>query len=392
MESGISDQHKTLLTICKFIPIYVQQDAPLHSLFMYGNCSTCFGWYLHPSSGVHTTVSTVSGICHTVAVDKVVCAPDDGWRYHPKHVEQLPDINKLCKGASCWIYIGIYLWCTDPWTLNLSVPRKSAKGKPYCSPTLIGCKSQPDHPQLEGGGGQKNSVASPLLSKPPNFSFHSLPSQSWELRSFSLQNQIFVNFVWHLYFKLTNSLFCCNTDQHLHCYSTSPNQHLHCYSTSLNKHLHCYSTSPNKHLHCYSTSPNQHLHCYSTSPNKHLHCYSTSPNQHLHCYGTSPNHSCLSGPKLQNVAYHWASRCILFDHSLTSRWKLTFPNAQARKLDPSCLMKPAEETFQRARWWGTHTWSPLKRKLTRFNNKWWERCHTGHSNKITVGCWYRSDG
>ena len=25
------------------------------------------------------------------AVDTVVCAPDDGWRYHPKHVEQFPD-------------------------------------------------------------------------------------------------------------------------------------------------------------------------------------------------------------------------------------------------------------------------------------------------------------
>jgi hypothetical protein len=31
-----------------------------------GNCSTCFGWYYHPSSGAHTTVSTASGICHTV--------------------------------------------------------------------------------------------------------------------------------------------------------------------------------------------------------------------------------------------------------------------------------------------------------------------------------------
>jgi hypothetical protein len=31
------------------------------------------------------------------AVDTVVCAPDDGWRYHPKHVERFPDINKLCK-------------------------------------------------------------------------------------------------------------------------------------------------------------------------------------------------------------------------------------------------------------------------------------------------------
>ena len=58
-----------------------------------GNCSTCFRWYLHPSSGAHSTVSTASGICHTVtatcryrgrvgkipdAVDTVVCAPDDG--------------------------------------------------------------------------------------------------------------------------------------------------------------------------------------------------------------------------------------------------------------------------------------------------------------------------
>jgi len=29
------------------------------------------------------------------AVDTVVCAPDDGWRYHPKHVELFPYINKL---------------------------------------------------------------------------------------------------------------------------------------------------------------------------------------------------------------------------------------------------------------------------------------------------------
>jgi hypothetical protein len=38
------------------------------------------------------------------AVDTVVCAPDAGWKYHPEHVEQFPDINKLCDVASCWIY------------------------------------------------------------------------------------------------------------------------------------------------------------------------------------------------------------------------------------------------------------------------------------------------
>jgi hypothetical protein len=48
---------------------------------------------------------------HTQTVDTVVCAPDDGWKYHPKHVEQFPDINKLCNVSSCWIYeyIGIPL-------------------------------------------------------------------------------------------------------------------------------------------------------------------------------------------------------------------------------------------------------------------------------------------
>jgi hypothetical protein len=50
------------------IPIYIQQNATLHSLFISGNCSTCFGWYFHPLSGVHTTVSTAFGICHTVTV------------------------------------------------------------------------------------------------------------------------------------------------------------------------------------------------------------------------------------------------------------------------------------------------------------------------------------
>jgi hypothetical protein len=55
------------------------------------------------------------------AVDTLVCAPDDGWKYHPKHVEHFPDINKLCNVASCWIFIGIYLRCTDPWRLNLLI-------------------------------------------------------------------------------------------------------------------------------------------------------------------------------------------------------------------------------------------------------------------------------
>ena len=44
------------------------------------------------------------------AVDTVTWAPDDGWRYHPKHVERFTGINKLYIVASCWTIIGIYIY------------------------------------------------------------------------------------------------------------------------------------------------------------------------------------------------------------------------------------------------------------------------------------------
>jgi hypothetical protein len=69
------------------IPVYIQQDATLHSLFISENCCTYFGWYFHPSSGAHTPVSTASGIFHTVTaicryqLEPVwVCC---GWRTPP---------------------------------------------------------------------------------------------------------------------------------------------------------------------------------------------------------------------------------------------------------------------------------------------------------------------
>ena len=40
-------------------------------------------------------------------VDTVECVPDNGWRYHPKHVEQFTDTNKVCKVAPGCIFIGI---------------------------------------------------------------------------------------------------------------------------------------------------------------------------------------------------------------------------------------------------------------------------------------------
>jgi hypothetical protein len=74
---------------------------------------------LCPSSGALSNCSSslrfpcerrgrrVSSRGRLVIVDTVVRASDDGWRYHPKHVEQFPDINELCNVASCWIYIGM---------------------------------------------------------------------------------------------------------------------------------------------------------------------------------------------------------------------------------------------------------------------------------------------
>ena len=93
------------------ILIYIQQDATLHSLF-----------YLETALHVSGCTSTRHQeriqlyLQHLVfvrplqipdAVNTVECAPDDGWRYHLKHVEQFPDINKLCKVASFWISTGM---------------------------------------------------------------------------------------------------------------------------------------------------------------------------------------------------------------------------------------------------------------------------------------------
>jgi len=57
---------------------------------------------MYPSSGAYITVITASGTGQTVsaetvlpvpdAVITVICAPDNGWSYHPKHVEQFTEI------------------------------------------------------------------------------------------------------------------------------------------------------------------------------------------------------------------------------------------------------------------------------------------------------------
>jgi len=119
---------KILTTSCdvwshRHIPIIVQQDATVYSLFISVSRTTCFGWCLQPSSGAHVTVSTASGISKPVTVTcherDWTWAPDDGWRYHPKYVERLTNINKLYIAASCWTIIGIYFAMHGP--LNVKV-------------------------------------------------------------------------------------------------------------------------------------------------------------------------------------------------------------------------------------------------------------------------------
>jgi hypothetical protein len=54
-----------VITDQKYSNIYPTNCNVTQFIFIW-NCSTCFRWYHHPSSGVQTTVSTASGICHTV--------------------------------------------------------------------------------------------------------------------------------------------------------------------------------------------------------------------------------------------------------------------------------------------------------------------------------------
>jgi hypothetical protein len=62
---------------------------------------------VHTQTGSNSStiaVDSSNGLKIPDAVDTVVCAPEYGWKYHPKHVELFPDISKLCNFASCWIY------------------------------------------------------------------------------------------------------------------------------------------------------------------------------------------------------------------------------------------------------------------------------------------------
>ena len=59
----------------------------LTQFILSGNC-ICI-WYLSHRYCC-LSLSRKSWNCRAAAVDTVVCAPDNGWMYHPKYVEQFP--------------------------------------------------------------------------------------------------------------------------------------------------------------------------------------------------------------------------------------------------------------------------------------------------------------
>jgi hypothetical protein len=68
---GIRMKQQIVMTVLiqntfQAIPIYNPTRCKVTQFILFVNCTTCFGWYLHPSSGAHTILSTASGICHTV--------------------------------------------------------------------------------------------------------------------------------------------------------------------------------------------------------------------------------------------------------------------------------------------------------------------------------------
>ena len=67
----LADKHRTgrrtdtnIRFTCYYSNVYPTR-CNVTQFILSGNCSTCFGLYLHPSSGAQTTVSTAPGICHT---------------------------------------------------------------------------------------------------------------------------------------------------------------------------------------------------------------------------------------------------------------------------------------------------------------------------------------
>jgi len=96
--------------ICKLLYMFRAVCAPIIRSSYHCHC--------HVQSRSRQVAVTVSLMPDTVYT--VIWAPDDGWRYRPKHVEQLTDINKLYIVASCWIIIDTHYAMRGPLNIKNS--------------------------------------------------------------------------------------------------------------------------------------------------------------------------------------------------------------------------------------------------------------------------------
>jgi len=109
-------KHQEWTVLC-FIFIIVQKDATQNSLIIILQVHfKYFGCQRYPSSRVHKTVTTASGIGHNfyAAASLQRDCDGDGCGWHPKHVEwAFRIINRLVCVASRWTIINIDQRCME---------------------------------------------------------------------------------------------------------------------------------------------------------------------------------------------------------------------------------------------------------------------------------------
>jgi hypothetical protein len=122
------------------------------SIFQYiSNKMQPYTFYLYLETALHISGSTSTHhqeriqlyLQHLVFVDTVVCVPDDGWKYYPKHVEQFPDINKLYNVSSCWIFVYTGILLRIHYILHISRIRVKQQNLPFHPPYCTTACSQP---------------------------------------------------------------------------------------------------------------------------------------------------------------------------------------------------------------------------------------------------------
>ena len=135
--------------ILKYMPIVVHQDVTIYSLFISVYRCTCFGWYLHPSSGAHVTVSTAPGISKTVTA---TCRERD-WT----GTDQFPS-NHVTRQSSTQInkcQVSHKYSCFSWWWANSRpnrVETRNKHAKKNCAPSWLYLQDQVWTYIVLGGG------------------------------------------------------------------------------------------------------------------------------------------------------------------------------------------------------------------------------------------------